>query len=107
MTLARRVTAIRGTNAKCQRWDLSLFFFCRAHGGAGAVDLAKAVVRATEVESNFQFLYPLDLTIKEKIEIIARKIYGADGIELLPEAAEKVERYTQQVCVAVGTILRL
>nr|CAB3264051.1 C-1-tetrahydrofolate synthase, cytoplasmic-like [Phallusia mammillata] len=67
-----------------------------SHGGAGAVDLAKAVVKATESPSTFQFLYQLDLPIKEKIEIIAQKIYGADGIELLPEAAEKVELYTRQ-----------
>ena len=50
---------------------------------------------ACEKPSNFQFLYPLDLTIKEKIEIIAKKMYGADGVEFLPDAEEKIALYTR------------
>ena len=46
--------------------------------------------------NNFRFLYDLDQSIEEKIRTIARKIYGADDIELLPEAATKIERYTKQ-----------
>ncbi|CAK8692076.1 unnamed protein product [Clavelina lepadiformis] len=67
-----------------------------SHGGLGAVDLAKSVVKATESRSKFQFLYELNLPIAEKIEIIAKKIYGADGIELSPEAQAKVDLYTKQ-----------
>ncbi|CAJ0583024.1 unnamed protein product, partial [Mesorhabditis spiculigera] len=67
-----------------------------AKGGAGALDLAKAVLDATEFKSDFKFLYPLDLPLEEKIATIAREIYGADGIELSPEAKEKLERYTKQ-----------
>ncbi|RME48888.1 MAG: formate--tetrahydrofolate ligase [Caldilineae bacterium] len=66
-----------------------------AEGGAGAVELAKAVVKACDKPSNFQFLYPLDASIKEKIEIIATQIYGADGVEYLPEAEKKIETYTR------------
>jgi len=66
-----------------------------AEGGAGAVELAKAVVKACDKPSNFQFLYPLDASIKEKIETIAREIYGADGVEYLPEAEKKIETYTR------------
>jgi len=66
-----------------------------AEGGAGAVDLAKAIVTACEKPHNFQFLYPLDLSIKEKIEIIVRKIYGGAGVEYLPEAEKKIEAYTR------------
>ena len=54
-----------------------------AEGGKGAVALAEAVVEACEKPSNFQFLYPLDLGIKEKIETIVAKIYGGAGVELL------------------------
>jgi methylenetetrahydrofolate dehydrogenase (NADP+) / methenyltetrahydrofolate cyclohydrolase / formyltetrahydrofolate synthetase len=65
------------------------------NGGDGAVMLAEAVVAAAEKPSNFQFLYPLDISIKEKIEIICKEIYGADGVEYLPEAEAKIELYTR------------
>jgi len=65
-------------------------------GGQGAVDLAKAVVDACEAPSDFKFLYPLEGTsIKEKIEIICKKIYGADGVSYEPLAEKKVELYTK------------
>ncbi|MFO3796135.1 MAG: formate--tetrahydrofolate ligase [Anaerolineales bacterium] len=64
-------------------------------GGAGAKALAAAVVKASQLPSNFRFLYPLDLPIKEKIEIICREIYGADGVDFLPEAEKKIEAYTR------------
>ncbi|MGH7907527.1 MAG: formate--tetrahydrofolate ligase, partial [Candidatus Binataceae bacterium] len=66
-----------------------------ARGGAGAVELAKAVVAACEQPADFQFLYPLDLGIKEKIETIVRKIYGGAGVEYSPEAEKKIELYTR------------
>lgn len=64
-------------------------------GGTGAVALAEAVVKAAEKPSNFKFLYPLDLSIKDKIETICREIYGADGVEYSPEAENKIETYTR------------
>jgi methylenetetrahydrofolate dehydrogenase (NADP+) / methenyltetrahydrofolate cyclohydrolase / formyltetrahydrofolate synthetase len=64
-------------------------------GGAGAVALGEAVVKAAEKPSNFQFLYPLELPIKEKIEIICKEIYGADGVDYSPEAEAKIETYTR------------
>ncbi len=65
-------------------------------GGAGAKALGEAVVAACEKPSNFDFLYPLEGTsIKEKIEIICREIYGADGVEYTEEAEKKVELYTK------------
>ncbi|XP_002737032.1 C-1-tetrahydrofolate synthase, cytoplasmic-like [Saccoglossus kowalevskii] len=67
-----------------------------AEGGKGAKNLAEAVIKACEQPSNFQFLYELKLPIAEKIAIIAKKIYGADGIELLEEAQKKVDLYTAQ-----------
>jgi methylenetetrahydrofolate dehydrogenase (NADP+) / methenyltetrahydrofolate cyclohydrolase / formyltetrahydrofolate synthetase len=64
-------------------------------GGEGAVKLAEAVIAAAEKPNNFQFLYPLDYSIKEKIEIICKEIYGADGVEYMPEAEAKIELYTR------------
>ena len=64
-------------------------------GGAGAVALGEAVVKAAEKPSSFQFLYPLDLPIKDKIEIICKEIYGADGVDYSPEAEAKIETYTR------------
>ena len=66
-----------------------------ADGGAGAAKLAEAVVAAAEKPSDFKFLYPLDISIKEKIETICREIYGADGVDYLPEAEAKIELYTR------------
>ena len=65
-------------------------------GGEGGIELAEAVVKAAEKPSNFQFLYPLDWPIKKKIETIATKIYGADGVDYLPMAESKIALYTKQ-----------
>jgi methylenetetrahydrofolate dehydrogenase (NADP+) / methenyltetrahydrofolate cyclohydrolase / formyltetrahydrofolate synthetase len=65
------------------------------HGGAGAVDLAKAVIKAAEKPTDFKFLYPLEYSIKQKIEIICKQIYGADGVDYTPEAEAKIELYTR------------
>ncbi len=64
-----------------------------AKGGAGAIELAEAVMDAANKPSNFRFLYPLDIPIKEKIEIIATKVYGADGVEYTPTAEKRIAMY--------------
>jgi formyltetrahydrofolate synthetase len=64
-------------------------------GGKGAKRLAEVVVRAAEKPSKFQFLYPLDWSIKRKIETICTQIYGADGVDYAPEAEQKIELYTR------------
>lgn len=51
-----------------------------AKGGEGGLALADEVLRLCEAENNFQFVYPLDISIAEKIEMIAKKIYRADGV---------------------------
>ena len=63
-------------------------------GGEGGRNLAEAVVRACDEPQDFRFLYPLDIPIKEKIEIIATKIYGADGVIYEPKAEEGIKRFT-------------
>lgn len=65
------------------------------NGGAGALELADAVMDAAKQTNHFQFLYPLDWSIKQKIETIATKIYGADGVDYTPEAEAKIELYTR------------
>ena len=64
-----------------------------AEGGAGAADLAEAVVAACEKPSNFEFLYPLEWSIKQKIEHIAKTIYGAADVTYEPLAEEQIATY--------------
>ena len=59
-------------------------------GGKGAIDLAEKIVKLTEKPSNLQYAYELDRTIKEKIEAVATKIYGAEGVEFSKEAEEQI-----------------
>ncbi len=62
-------------------------------GGAGAAALAEAVVAAADEPSKFDFLYPLDAPIEQKIEAIAKRVYGADGIFLLKTARDKIAQF--------------
>jgi formyltetrahydrofolate synthetase len=64
-----------------------------AHGGKGARELAEAVVAACEQPNDFKFLYPLEWTIKQKIEHIAKTIYGAAGVTYEPLAEQQIEAY--------------
>ncbi|GBB88843.1 hypothetical protein RclHR1_15460003 [Rhizophagus clarus] len=70
-------------------------------GGKGALELAKAIVKVTssstkDNKQEFKFLYDLDKSIEKKIEIIAREMYGAAGIQLSDKAQEKIQSYTNQ-----------
>jgi methylenetetrahydrofolate dehydrogenase (NADP+)/methenyltetrahydrofolate cyclohydrolase/formyltetrahydrofolate synthetase len=64
-----------------------------AEGGKGAVELAEAVIDACQQPNDFSFLYPLELSIKEKIETIASKVYGADGVDYSPLAEQQIAAY--------------
>jgi formyltetrahydrofolate synthetase len=66
-----------------------------AKGGEGGAALAEAVVKACEKPSDFKFLYPLDIAIKDKIETIATKVYGANGVDYTSQAEAKVRLYTR------------
>ena len=59
-------------------------------GGEGGIDLAKEVVRLCEMENDFEYAYSLECTIKEKINDIATKIYGADGVDFTKEAEKEI-----------------
>ena len=75
-------------------------------GGEGAQDLAKQIVELVEKPSNFTFAYELDKTIEEKIEQIATKVYGAEGVEFSEDALQKIKEITNlgygklPVCIA-------
>ncbi len=64
-----------------------------ADGGKGAMELAEMVIEAAEQPSEFKFLYDLDQPIKAKIETIAKKIYGADGVYFEPFADQQIASY--------------
>ena len=65
-----------------------------AKGGEGGCDLAREVVRLCEEENNFTFCYDLDVSIKEKVEAIVKKIYGGDGVVFTKEAEKQLEKLT-------------
>ena len=65
-------------------------------GSRGGVDLAKSVIKAASLPKNFKFLYPLDIPIKEKIKIIATRIYGASEVEYSDLAETKIKSFTER-----------
>jgi methylenetetrahydrofolate dehydrogenase (NADP+)/methenyltetrahydrofolate cyclohydrolase/formyltetrahydrofolate synthetase len=77
-----------------------------AEGGAGAVDLAKGVIAASEKEKNFKLLYGLTGSVQERIEAIGKIMYGAEKVEFSELAQKKVDTYTKQgfgnlpICIA-------
>src|SRR5215468_7530795 len=77
-----------------------------AEGGRGAAELAEAVADAADEPSRFQFLYPDEASLTEKIETVARRVYGADGVSYSPQAARQIETYERAgfgrlpVCIA-------
>ncbi len=77
-----------------------------AQGGEGAIDLANAVVEACEKPNTFDQLTPEGATLKQQIEAIATRIYGADGVDYLPQAEKDIKRMdelgfgTLPVCMA-------
>ena len=64
-----------------------------AKGGEGALDLAQKVIDLCEQENNFDFLYDVNESIESKIEMIAKKVYGADGVDFTEEAQAQIQTY--------------
>jgi formate--tetrahydrofolate ligase len=77
-----------------------------ADGGRGAAELAEAVAEAAAQPNNFGFLYPDGASLREKIETVARRVYGADGVSYSPQATKQLDTYTRAgfghlpVCIA-------
>ncbi|MGI8626932.1 MAG: formate--tetrahydrofolate ligase [Geodermatophilaceae bacterium] len=75
-------------------------------GGAGATELAEVVAEAADEKSDFALLYPDEATLREKIEIVAAKVYGADGVDYSTAATKQLHTYEQAgfghlpVCIA-------
>ena len=80
--LVRRIAGQAGALvAKSEHW---------LKGGEGALELADAVKQACDEEKQFKYLYDMQTPHKQRIEIIAKQVYGADGVDYLPEAEEKL-----------------
>jgi len=62
-------------------------------GGEGALELADAVIDATKEKVDFKFLYPLEMPLRQRVEAIAKEVYGADGVEWLPDAEAKAKKF--------------
>ena len=63
------------------------------HGGEGALELAQAVVEACEEPVKVKFLYDLEMPLRQRVELIAKEVYGADGVDWAPLAVQKAERF--------------
>jgi len=62
-----------------------------ADGGDGAIEFAEAVKEACEEETNFKFLYPIEMKLRDRVEKIAKEVYGADGVAWTPDAEAKAK----------------
>jgi formate--tetrahydrofolate ligase len=81
--VVRRIAEAAGARcAESKHWEL---------GGDGALEFADAVVDACNEENDFKFLYPLEMKLRDRVDIIAREVYGADGVDWQPEANAKAE----------------
>lgn len=83
ITLVRKL--VEQTKTRCalsQHW---------LKGGDGALELADAVIDACEEKVDFKFLYPLEMSLRERVSLIAKEIYGADGVSWSPEAEAKAK----------------
>ncbi|MBW1922618.1 MAG: formate--tetrahydrofolate ligase [Deltaproteobacteria bacterium] len=84
-----------------------------ADGGDGAIEFAEAVKEACDEENEFKFLYPLETKLRDRVDIIAREVYGADGVDWLPEAEAKAKmlegdsKYDEYATMMVKTHLSL
>lgn len=64
-------------------------------GGEGALELADAVIDACNDKVDFKFLYPLEMPLRQRVEVIAKEVYGADGVSWTPEAEAKAKRFEE------------
>jgi formate--tetrahydrofolate ligase len=81
--VVRRIAEAAGARcAESKHWEL---------GGDGALEFADAVIDACEEENDFKFLYPLEMKLRDRVEIITKEVYGGDGVDWSPEANAKAE----------------
>jgi methylenetetrahydrofolate dehydrogenase (NADP+) / methenyltetrahydrofolate cyclohydrolase / formyltetrahydrofolate synthetase len=105
LALVRR--AVEAEGARCaasEHW---------AKGGDGALELADAVLDACKEDVSFRYLYPLEMNLRDRVELIAKEVYGADGVAWLPEAEAKSKqleadpKYADYATMMVKTHLSL
>ncbi len=83
VALIKKVAEAAGARcAESKHWE---------KGGEGALEFADAVIEACEEGNNFDFLYPLEMKLRDRVDVIAREVYGADGVDWSPEAAAKAQ----------------
>ncbi len=81
--VVRRIAEAAGARcAESKHWEL---------GGDGALEFADAVIDACNEENDFKFLYPLEMKLRDRVDVIAREVYGADGVDWQPDANAKAE----------------
>jgi methylenetetrahydrofolate dehydrogenase (NADP+) / methenyltetrahydrofolate cyclohydrolase / formyltetrahydrofolate synthetase len=84
-----------------------------AKGGDGAIEFAEAVVEACNEPNDFKFLYPIEMKLRDRVSLIAKEVYGADGVAWTPEAEAKAKmleadkKYDDYATMMVKTHLSL
>jgi len=82
-------------------------------GGEGALELADAVIDACNEKSDFKFLYPMEMKLRDRVNLVAQEVYGADGVSWLPDAEAKAKmlendpQYNSYATMMVKTHLSL
>ena len=85
IALLRKLTEQTGTRcAASEHW---------LKGGEGALELTDAVIDACNDKVDFKFLYPLDMPLRKRVEVIAKEVYGADGVSFTPDAEAKAKKF--------------
>lgn len=81
--IVRRIAEEAGARcAESKHWEM---------GGDGALEFADAVIDACNEENDFKFLYPLEMKLRDRVEVITKEVYGGDGVDWSPEANAKAE----------------
>jgi len=81
--VVRRIAEAAGARcAESKHWEL---------GGDGALEFADAVIDACNEENDFKFLYPLEMKLRDRVEMITKEVYGGDGVDWSPEALAKAK----------------
>lgn len=93
------ISAVEGSGAKAVFTDVFL------KGGEGGKELAEEVAKACDIPSRLEFAYALDAPVAEKIEAVAKRIYGADGVDFSDEALKKIAAIEEKGCGGLPVII--
>ena len=93
------ISAVEGSGAKAVFTDVFL------KGGEGGKELAEEVAKACDIPTRLEFAYELDAPVAEKIEAVAKRIYGADGVDFSDEASKKIAAIEEKGCGSLPVII--